>query len=345
MKQNLFIMGLAIAALSSCSQNDVLDIPESRTIQFGDSYVGKPTRAASIIENDNFKSFYVFGKTSTDGSDWNTDIFNNVNVYKGDGTAWGYDDLVEYASSATQYSFAAYSNGGIVGKGDGMINGVTFSAGQDADATKLEINTYSTADNKDLVVSFSRTNLNYQSAATDNKPVQFIFKHALAQVKVIIQSALGDENRIVITDFNVEGFKDEAKLTFTKKTDDYADEIAWTDPGSNKTINSLDNPIATTSNSAFGTYTVIPQKAVGDGSSQPDQLNVSLTATLYKNDGSEGVEKAMTATLKNLPYFEAGKCYVLRATIDGPDMGVISFDTPEVTDWQPADEIPMDPNA
>lgn len=336
MKQKLFVLGVAMAALASCSQNEVLDIPESRTIQFADSYVGKPTRG-SIITNDNFKSFYVFGN-KYEGSTWDTKIFDNVNVYKGDGTAWGYDDLVTYEGSK-KYSFAAYSNGGIYGKGDGIINGVKFTVSDTPDETKLEFTDYSTADNRDLVVSFSRTDLE-----SNNQAVKFDFKHALAQVKVIIQSALGDENRIAISNFSVQGFKDQANLTFTKKDHVQADEISWGNSlSSNKTINQLDNSEATTSNSAYGTYTVIPQKAVGNGSGQDNQLNIQFDATLYKNNGTKVEKKPMKANISNLPLFEAGKCYILRATIDGPDMDVISFDTPEVKDWVDAGDTPFDP--
>lgn len=61
MKKSLFMMGVAIAALSSCTQNEVLDIAESNTIQFGNSYIGKPTRANIISVESELNSFYVLG--------------------------------------------------------------------------------------------------------------------------------------------------------------------------------------------------------------------------------------------------------------------------------------------
>lgn len=63
MKKSLFMMGVAIAALSSCTQNEVLDIAESNTIQFGKSYIGKPTRANIINNEDELDNFYVYGFT------------------------------------------------------------------------------------------------------------------------------------------------------------------------------------------------------------------------------------------------------------------------------------------
>lgn len=313
MKKSLFMMGVAVAALSSCTQSEVLNVADNNVIKFENAYVGKATRAATVLDNSNFGSFYVYGY---DGAD---EIFENVNVFKGDGTAWGYDDLVEYKNDKT-YTFAAYSDGGTT-KGTGQLaTGVTFST---TPATTLGITGYTTTDNKDLIVSFSHTNID-----DANAPVAFTFKHALAQVKFTIQSALGDENQIAISNFSVTGFKDNANLTYTMGENHEVDAISWDNLGGGssvtKTINALDNNVATTSNSAYGTYVVIPQTA---------DLTMTFNATLYKADGSKVEKNDMTATVSG-QIFKEGYRYNFIATIDGPDMGQISFDKIVVEEWK-----------
>lgn len=319
-------MGVAVAALSSCTQSEVLNVADNNVIKFENAYVGKATRAATVLDNDNFGSFYVYGY---DGAD---DIFENVNVFKGDGTAWGYDDLVEYKNDKT-YTFAAYSDGGTT-KGTGQLaTGVTFTP-----ATTLGITGYTTTDNKDLIVSFSHNNID-----DANTPVAFTFKHALAQVKFTIQSALGDENKIAISNFSVTGFADNANLTYTMGENHEVDAISWSSTSATKTIDALDNNVATTSNSAYGTYVVIPQTVA--------TLKMTFDATLYKADGTKVEKKGMTATVSSQEFIE-GYRYNFIATIDGPDMGQISFAKPIVEEWTDydanndgtPDDIVVDPN-
>ena len=69
MKKTLWMLGVAVAALTSCTQSEVLDVPESKMIGF-EPFVGKSTRAAQMIQQaqrsgenapDNLYQFWVFG--------------------------------------------------------------------------------------------------------------------------------------------------------------------------------------------------------------------------------------------------------------------------------------------
>ena len=321
MKKSLFMMGVAVAALSSCTQSEVLNVADNNVIKFENAYVGKATRAATVLDNSNFGSFYVYGYNSsaTGGLGDSKEILTNVNVFKGSGTAWGYDNLVEY--KAGTYTFAAYSDGGTT-KGTGQLATVTFN--KTTTPVTLKIDGYTTTDNKDLIVSFSHDNIN-----SANAPVTFTFKHALAQVKFTIQSALGDENKIAISNFFVTGFDDNANLTYTMGETHGVDNISWANLGGGssvtKTINALDNNVATTSNSAYGTYVVIPQTT---------NLTMTFDATLYNADGTIlKTNTGMTATVYDQEFTE-GYRYNFIATIDGPDMGQISFDKIVVEEWK-----------
>lgn len=318
MKKSLFMMGVAVAALSSCTQSEVLNVADNNVIKFENAYVGKATRAATVLDNSNFGSFYVYGYNSTSPA---ADVFTGENVFKGDGTAWGYDNLKAYDEAAV-YTFAAYSDGGTT-KGTGQLaTGVKFDAS--TTPATLKIDNYTTTDNKDLIVSFSHTNID-----DANAPVAFTFKHALAQVKFTIQSALGDENKIAISNFSVTGFADNADLTYTMGENHEVDAISWANLGGDnsatKTIDALDNNVATTSNSAYGTYVVIPQTV--------QTLTMKFDATLYKADGTTVTNQGMTATVSGQEFTE-GFRYNFIATIDGPDMGQISFDKIEVEEWK-----------
>lgn len=318
MKKSLFMMGVAVAALSSCTQSEVLNVADNNVIKFENAYVGKATRAATVLDNSNFGSFYVYGYDSNASG---SDVFTGENVFKGDGTAWGYDKLKPYDENAV-YTFAAYSDGGTT-KGTGQLaTGVNFDAS--TTPATLKIDNYTTTDNKDLIVSFSHSNID-----DANAPVAFTFKHALAQVKFTIQSALGDENKIAISNFSVTGFGDNANLTYTMGENHEVDAISWDNLGGGssaaKTIDALDNNVATTSNSAYGTYVVIPQTA---------DLTMTFDATLYNADGTIlKTNTGMTATVSGQEFTE-GFRYNFIATIDGPDMGQISFDKIEVEEWK-----------
>lgn len=327
MKKSLFMMGVAVAALSSCTQSEVLNVADNNVIKFENAYVGKATRAATVLDNDNFGSFYVYGYDSNASG---SDVFTGENVFKGDGTAWGYDNLMPYDENAV-YTFAAYSDGGTT-KGTGQLASVTFN--KTDDPVTLKITGYTTTDNKDLIVSFSHDNIN-----SANAPVTFTFKHALAQVKFTIQSALGDENKIAISNFSVTGFADNANLTYTMGQNHEVDAISWGGTSAAKAIDALDNNVATTSNSAYGTYVVIPQKVT--------TLTMTFDATLYNADGTIlKTNTGMTAKVSGQDFL-AGYRYNFIATIDGPDMGQISFDDILVEEWKEygnGEGIEIDPN-
>lgn len=324
MKKSLFVIGVAIAALSSCTKNEVLDIAESNTIRFTNSFIGKPTRA-NLLDKDNLNSFYVYGAYSNDGSwtDSPTDIFSTgENVYLGP-EGWGYDNIEKRQEAV--YSFAAYSDGGNTGKGSGKITAegmtVTFTKPTESAKAKFEITDYETTGNNDLLVSISDVDM-----TSANQGVEFTFKHALSQVKFTLHNPLGN-NPIEIGSFAVTGFGDKADLTYTQPAG--VSNISWgtCDSGSNKTIDKLDVTTSTTDSPATGVYTVIPQTV-------NDNIEISITATLYNPAGEVQGEanKKLTATISadKLPEFKPGYVYNFKITLD---MDYIYFDGVSVEDW------------
>ena len=61
MKKSFLMLGVAVAALASCSNEEVVDMPQSRAIQF-ETFVNHSTRS-SVTETteENLNKFFVFG--------------------------------------------------------------------------------------------------------------------------------------------------------------------------------------------------------------------------------------------------------------------------------------------
>ena len=101
MKRGLYKLGVAVAALSGCSQSEILEVAEGRAIGFS-SFVNNNTRAAitEIAETDDLTEYYVYGY-HTD----NIPVFENVKVTT-NGT-----EYTAYWEQGKTYNFAAYSDG------------------------------------------------------------------------------------------------------------------------------------------------------------------------------------------------------------------------------------------
>lgn len=331
MKKSLFMMGVAIAALSSCTQNEVLDIAESNTIQFGKSYIGKPTRA-NIINNENeLDNFYVYGFTKkTDGS-WGNGaetggdglyLFENEKVYK-DGGIWKYDNIKKYQKDYS-YTFAAYSDGGNTTL-NGKLDNVKYKVA-DQDKVTLTITDYLTTDNNDLLVSISTSQL-----TESDQYVSFGFKHALSQIKFTINNPLGN-NPIEVTNFKIEnGYQDNATLTYASSVGNEADPtITWTLASGPvyKEINEPNAVVAKVGTPAEYIYTIIPQAA--------KELTLTLTATLNKTEenggGTETEDYTITIPADKIPtgIYNPGFIYNFKMTLN---MGYIYFDGITVDEW------------
>ena len=197
MKKTLWMLGVGVAALTSCTESEVLDVPESKMIGF-DTFVDKPTRALDTdVNTANLKGFYVYaayGKEDIDGFDAvDGDYLNGLKVYK-DGSDWKYDYQPWIADNI--FRFAAYVDGAADADDTdtkGKLNDVTFIpeleeailTEYDVDSEHLgswglEFNNY-TVSTKDLLVSvpFSVDPGNLSVAPAK---VNVTFKHMLAKV-------------------------------------------------------------------------------------------------------------------------------------------------------------------
>ena len=309
----MLLLGVAVAALASCTQNEVVDIAESNAIKF-DAFVGKTTKAAvTEVGNDNIKAFHVYGtKDGVPG------FFDGDEVYEsGTANVWIYDNLKMWETGKT-YTFAAYSNGGV--KSSASTSAVAW------DGTDLTITDYNAGtEQKDLLVSIAS---NASTVASQNDPVSFTFSHALALIKFTIKSDLGDDNNAVkISEFKVTGINSTADLTYSNSN------IAWTGYEVPQDLSSVDFATESSKPGVSDSFVVIP------GESNVS-FEVSFKATI--GDGISIPAKTLTATISDQNW-TAGYRYNYVATITGSDMDVITFADPQVSPWVDATDTDINP--
>ena len=306
MKKSLFLMGLAVAAFTACTNEETIEVTDSQMLSFNGAFVGKATKAVTDVTTETIKEFYVYGGSSTEQT-----MFNAEKVYEsGTPNTWIYDNLKTWTASET-WKFAAYSNGGVA------TATTTSTVNFDYTNEELEITDYNCAtEQKDLVVAIAG---NASALESSNVPVEFTFKHALSMIKFTIQSDLGDgDNAITISDFKVNGVNGTGDLTYSSATTTWANVDTPAD---------LSNAAEfTTTSSAAGEsdqFVVIPQSNVS--------LNVTFTATL-DNEEDVNVTKNLQATIADQSWTE-GYRYNYIATITGANMDIITFADPVVTAW------------
>jgi len=159
MKKSLLVLGLAVAAFTSCSNDEVLDINKNTNIGF-DAFVNKGTRAVTET-NASLTKFYVYGYHGSTTDFAGTQVTGTVG-----GGVWSYANPVPWTDNTYQFAACANNNDGAV------PGGVSFAD------KKLTITDYSISDANDLVAALA---LDVDGSAKST--VDFDFKHLLSRIK------------------------------------------------------------------------------------------------------------------------------------------------------------------
>ena len=305
MKKQLFVLGLAVAALASCTNEEVTDIADSNVIGFK-TFVGNTTKASvAEVTTDNIKAFHVYG--TKDGGATSA-FFNGDQVYESETpNTWIYDNLQLWETGKT-YTFAAYSNGG-------TKDAASTTSTVAWNGSALTITDYAGGtEQKDLLVAIAS---NVSAVASSNAPVEFTFNHALAMIKFTINSKLGDDdNAIAISNFKVTGINGTADLSYSSNT------CTWSNWDTPVELSSTDFTTTSSKAGESDSFVVIPGES-----------NVGFTVTFTATIGDGTVPaKNLKATISNQQW-TAGLRYNYTATITGEDMDVITFADPTVTPW------------
>lgn len=345
MKKGLWMLGLAAAAMTSCTQSEVLEVAENRAIGFEDVFVGKATRAAAPTENTVTElqkagnGFYVYG-----GYETVTNVFANTHVtYNSSNTPkWGYSPT-RYWVANQKYKFVAYA--------PDMGVTPTFAYGEGTGSNNAQLTfenvVVTGTSQKDFIVAKSEVitpnDNNYNTA------VKFNFFHALSMIKVTLRNGFADGVKVAIRDFQIEGIKTQGDFV-TKSNDafsagDCGTWSNWNEGEAQGASTFKDNTVATL-NKLWSTATsddtdadkaysnefiVIPQ-TIGT-------VKVKFKVTVADADGTEIVsDKLFDVSIPNgtTTKWAINNRYHYTLTIDGESVGLtpIEFAEPSVEDWE-----------
>ena len=328
MKRNLLFCGVAALAFASCTQNEVLDVNESRAIGF-DAFVGNNTRAVTDLTKDDLKKFYVFGDYDAGASI----AFSNTEVNGNTGGDYTPVNPAYWITGKT-YKFGAYSDGN-----SGLAKDkVSFNNGT------LTISEYAVDDSKDLIAATAEV-----SNADGNNNVELSFKHLLSKIKFTFSTtAVPEAYKLEVTSITFSGIKTGATCTFANN----AIGTQWSGTPGDYTVPKLDD------------YAIEGGKASTDEILVIPQANNNIVATItvnmydeatYEEGGSNNTAIAtnkFTASLgtsddtndddDEVNKWTPGYVYNYTATINPDDvndqMKEIKFTVTEVEEWKEHDK-------
>lgn len=328
MKKSLFVLGVAVAALASCTNEEVVNIAESNVIKFDNAFVGNTTKvAAPELDEDNIKDIYVYAVKGSSA----TDVFDQQpkNVYKTTAGEWAYDNSVKWEPES--YKFVAYA-------GTEFTNS-EVSAMQSSGTDNYLTFTNVIVDNAhqfDLLYTTTGVTADYTGGLTNVSNVKFSFDHILSMIQITLKSGFGETTKVAISNIQFYGMKPQG--TYNNSNDKQ-----WTASGTELTtsnaLTGTDGEATGASISGGGTATdvvnswvVIPQAISG----QPEMVKFSVTVT----DGSISEQKEFTAKLPANTSWEKGNRYNYIFTITPKAMEIeeewITFDAPTVNPWTDA---------
>ena len=317
MKKSLLVLGVAVAALASCTNEEVVGVTDQQTgvISFAGSGINNMTKAD--MDDNSLTSFNVYG-----GYDGKGNVFNGTEVTGTvGGGVWNYSPL-QYWVDGKNYKFAAYAPAdGATATWD-YTNGLT-----------LEITGAGTED----VVYAAAT----KDAVNASNPgsVSFAFNHILSKVefKFTLDETLKGltvtlQNLTVGDAIEKNGkWEDGNQVAATTLS-----KGSYTDFSSVQTVDAT-NGLTTTS------FYVIPQNL--------SSSTITIYAKAVATDGvTEFKNGSITATLPVdvITEWEEGKYYLYTAKLamsniddgddDNPDEEPkpIQFEVTSVTGWEPA---------
>lgn len=347
MKKSLFVLGVAVAALASCTNEEVVNIAESNQIQFGTSFVGNQTKVLTRADNnghvapdmtkDALAAFYVYGtKNSTDATG-GTAVFENVEVTKTATGSWDYTNHQTWDETNQYYQFAAYA-----GK---KLNNVTFT--WDSGLSFQDV----TIDGKDDQYDFLATSSNVEKDVTNisdvtSATVNFTLDHLLSKIQFTLKSGFGDDATVKISNFKFYNMKTQGDCSFNTTW-------GWTVEGEGQakesTTFSHDTEVAaigvaanagegTTATNAVYSWLVIPQQIKGTNDSDPLEMisfDVTVTGTVGEQENQEIAKKTITAKLPAVTWL-ANNVYNYNLVINETVMEMdnyILFGTPTINAW------------
>lgn len=319
MKKSLFVLGVAVAALTSCTQNEVVDIPQNRAIGFS-AFVNNQTKGVTEVASETIGTdFYVFGNYGTKGS-WAGQSFNNE-----------ISTAVYYWQADQTYRFGAYKDGG--------AKNATVQF--DAATKKLTFPDYMPDDAKDLIAAVTADIVANDYTAGPNA-VGLNFKHLLSQVKLTFKTDAAAVYNMTITNVKINGALSQSTVTYTDGV------VAW-NPSAAAGTGTTNNGYSYTNLSNFGKISsgvISEQSKLVIPQSGTNSLTVTFTATIsgeatgtadFTADLSHSISDLTENTWTHGYRYNYIADVKLEDVIDNPEGKVKITFTPTVEDWEDAE--------
>ena len=312
--KKLFVMTLAATAmLASCSSDDTMEVPQSKSAITFAAFVNKSVRATDATLA-NLDSISVYGWRDADCI-FNKQIVTVGTVGKGTYTP------VQYWQAGHTYSFEAVA--------PTSVDGASFTANKTGGS-------FNYTNNASIDLLYAKAaDVKTASPLTDPGAVHFTFKHLLSRVKFTFNNTFAATDAAKITISNVKITNAYANGTITPA----ADGAAWV--VSNNTLQVAFDEAATDTLKDLAANT-------GTGATTPMYLipatspsyNVEFDVTLNQNGATTTYHHTATITTT----MEMGMSYNFVANINAsnvdPDNELFPIEfTAEVVEWKDADDV------
>ena len=321
MKKNLFFVGIAAAAmLASCSNDETVEMPQSKAISFNNAFVNNGTR--SVVDPSftkaNLGSFAVYGFTQ------NGQIFDGQSVTSSDeGETWTYTPP-KYWIEGNTYTFA------------GIAPANTPVSGETVSGNKVHMTVNFTNENgtTDLLYAAPGQVTADEDFLGNIQPVDMTFNHQLSKVKFSFINAVGESYNIKVTNVKVTDAKKTGTLTIGE-TNEWSNQTGNAELDFGNVI--TDNVAAIIANGKEGeTYNerlMIPMNNTGI-------YTVTFSVELF--DGAVSTHTYNhEVTIQNVE-LKPNFSYDFKATLtaenitepDDPTLQKIEFDVTDIEGWK-----------
>lgn len=313
--------------LASCSNDETVEMAQSKAISFSDAFVNKSTRALytdkTSLATDGFA---VYGFTQ------NGQIFAGEQVTSSDnGNTWTYTPP-KYWIEGNQYVFAAIAP---ARSSDIRVSDVATTTGVDKVTMKVA---FTNSDGTTDLLHAAPTAIPKIDATflANVQPVSMTFNHLLSKVKFTFKNLMGQDYNIVVNDI---------QITNAKRTGDYIiseNEAKWNNVTDATlelgfgNVGSTDSKIANTNSEASKELLMIPYDDSG-------VYTVKFSIVLYQND-VEMNTYSHEVTIQKVE-LKSGYCYnfvaeVTPQTISGGDeeLQQIVFSVSEIKEWDKTEQ-------
>ena len=211
-------LGLSIAFLASCTNNERVDIPQGQnSIKFKVPYVTNVTRTVTDVTTSIVPSIHAFGVYTAlsegGGYDWEDYGYclENKEV-----TAESGFDTGELWRTNNVYAFAAYVNGAdnTCLKDNAGNSLVDFSVDEETGNSVMYIPGYDSSEDNDLIVAMTN---DIVITTASNVVVPLSFRHVLSKLNFIFLNGETSSYNMKVYDVELRGINKTGNVTITKQ--------------------------------------------------------------------------------------------------------------------------------